>query len=74
MILLISIWWLMLFTTAAYFHTWKEKITGLILGYLWWSIQYIFGPQFIKKSNRISKLLSAARTRIGVLVTTQNLS
>lgn len=39
-------WWWMLLMTAAYFHTWKEKLTGLITGLTGWAILYKVAPRY----------------------------
>lgn len=39
-------WWWMLLMTAAYFHTWKEKLTGLATGLLGWAVIYKFVPRY----------------------------
>ncbi|RIA84934.1 inositol phospholipid synthesis and fat-storage-inducing TM-domain-containing protein [Glomus cerebriforme] len=43
------LWWLMLAMTAIYFHSFQEKLTGTILGVLYWALAYIFiFPHYIK--------------------------
>lgn len=44
-ITLIAGWWWMLLMTAAYFHTWKEKLTGLFTGVLGWMLVYKVAPR-----------------------------
>ncbi|KAI9364430.1 Fat storage-inducing transmembrane protein [Zopfochytrium polystomum] len=37
---LLLLWWIMLAATAVYFHSWKEKLTGTILGIGSWYVLY----------------------------------
>lgn len=39
-LVLVGGWWWMLLMTAAYFHTWREKVTGLIVGLGSWALVY----------------------------------
>lgn len=43
---LLAGWWWMLLMTAAYFHTWKEKLTGLVAGLSGWFLIYKIIPGF----------------------------
>lgn len=45
-LVLIGGWWWMLLMTAAYFHTWKEKLTGLLTGLLGWYLVYKVLPRY----------------------------
>lgn len=42
---LLAGWWWMLLMTAAYFHTWQEKLTGLVTGLVGWMLVYKLAPQ-----------------------------
>lgn len=42
---LLAGWWWMLLMTAAYFHTWREKLTGLLTGLIGWLLVYKLAPQ-----------------------------
>lgn len=46
-------WWWMLLMTAAYFHTWREKLTGLATGLLGWLLVYKLAPRFSSTRNTI---------------------
>lgn len=50
---LLAGWWWMLLMTAAYFHTWKEKLTGLLTGLIGWLLVYKLAPQ----TGRLRRLL-----------------
>ena len=43
---LLAGWWWMLLMTAAYFHTWKEKLTGLVAGTIGWLFVYKVSPRY----------------------------
>ncbi|KAF8466947.1 inositol phospholipid synthesis and fat-storage-inducing TM-domain-containing protein [Kalaharituber pfeilii] len=38
---LLFLWWWMLVVTGVYFHTWREKLTGLVASTLEWGVVYV---------------------------------
>ncbi|KAK6344543.1 hypothetical protein TWF696_008177 [Orbilia brochopaga] len=38
----LGLWWWMLLMTSVYFHTWSEKISGLIVGLIEWGVLYAY--------------------------------
>lgn len=40
---LLSLWWWMLVMTGVYFHTWREKITGILASAVQWIVVYMVG-------------------------------
>ncbi|EWC44025.1 hypothetical protein DRE_01377 [Drechslerella stenobrocha 248] len=39
---ILGLWWWMLLMTSVYFHTWPEKISGLLVGLIEWGVLYAY--------------------------------
>ncbi|KAJ3290713.1 hypothetical protein HK104_006563 [Borealophlyctis nickersoniae] len=43
LIFILLLWWVMLCATSLYFHSWKEKTVGTLIGLAMWVVMYVIG-------------------------------
>ncbi|KAA8905742.1 inositol phospholipid synthesis and fat-storage-inducing TM-domain-containing protein [Sphaerosporella brunnea] len=47
---LLAMWWWMLLMTGIYFHTWREKATGYLIGAVQWALLYVWALRNVPKA------------------------
>ncbi|KAJ3054812.1 fat storage-inducing transmembrane protein 2 [Rhizophlyctis rosea] len=61
LVALLLLWWVMLIATSLYFHSWREKIVGTVVGMSYWAAVYVVGlpllaPQALPTGLGVAKL------------------